>query len=277
MKKTKLSLPVLFVVMLFAIAASAHMKYKPKGRIQGFTKHFEKSLFEITRKGYYSVEMIIKGEVLKQGKNEIDLVIHDNKDSDVTGAEISLQPWMLDMGHGIDIEPQIEEKGGGLYHVSNLVITMGGHWQLRVMVSKNGVTDTAVFDFPEVSGMMMHGHVKRPQKIDTSRTQISEKGLYRVSYKPDIEPIRINTLHAWEVTIKDRKGRPVTGARITITGDMPEHGHGLPTEPQMVEELPGGRYIIDGMKFQMPGWWVVKLHIHSPEGMDTVTFQLDLK
>jgi len=277
MRRGTLSTMVFLTLMFLAITTSAHMKYKPKGKIEGFTKHFEKSLFEITQKGYYSVEMVIKSGILKQGKNEIDLVLHDNKDRDVTDAEITIQPWMPEMGHGIDIEPWIEEKGGGLYHVSNLVLTMGGHWQLRIMVSKNGVTDTAVFDFPEVTGMMMHKHVKIPEKIDTSRTQISEKGLYRVSYKPEIDPIRINTIHAWEVTVKDKKGNPVTGARITVTGDMPEHGHGLPTEPQMVEELPAGRYIIDGMKFQMPGWWVVTLHIHSSKGMDTVTFQLDIQ
>ncbi len=277
MKKGNFQILLILTFMLFTVTVSAHMKYKPKGKIQGFTKHFEKSLFKITQKGYYSIEMIINGDILKQGSNEVDLVIHDSKDRDVTGAEITIQPWMPEMGHGIDIEPEIVEKGGGLYHVNNLVITMGGHWQFKIMVSKNGISDTAVFDFPEVSGMAMHHNIKRPEKIDTSRSQVSEKGIYRVSYKPEINPIRINTLHAWIVEIRDRKGNPVKGARITVTGDMPEHGHGMPTEPQMVEELPEGKYIIDGMKFQMPGWWVIKLHIHSSIGMDTVTFQLDIQ
>ncbi len=242
-----------------------------------FTKHYKSSMFKVTEKGLYSVELVLKSGELKKGANEVNLIIHDNKDRDVVDAEITIQPWMPEMGHGIDIEPVIEEKGGGLYHVSNLVLTMGGHWELRVGITKAGVSDMAVFDFPRVGGMKMkHRHVKRPDKIDISTVQVSENRTYKVSYIPEITPVRINTIHSWTVKITDSKGNPVTGARIAVEADMPEHGHGLPTAPEVVEELPGGEYIIDGMKFQMPGWWVVKLHISSPVGKDTVTFQLDI-
>ncbi len=270
---------MMFVLLLVQMTscASRQNKHKDTPHAHGFTKHYKKSLFKATRSGLYSVEMVIKEGRLKKGKNELDLIVHDKKDRDVTEAEISIQPWMPEMGHGIDIEPVIEEKGGGLYHVSNLVLTMGGHWELRVVVSKDSVADIAVFDFPQVGGMQMHKHVKRPDRIDTSRSQMSEKGLFRVSYKPEIDPIKINTLHAWQVKVLDTKGDPVEGAKITFKGDMPEHGHGMPTEPQMAEEQPGGVYIIDGIKFQMPGWWMVKLIIHSSTGMDTVTFQLDIQ
>ncbi len=262
----------IFMLMGCKTTETAHV-HKP-----GFTKHYKTSMFSVAEKGLYSVELVLKSGELKKGANELDLIIHDNKDHDVVGAEISIQPWMPEMGHGIDIEPVIEEKGGGLYHVSNLVLTMGGHWELRVGVNKGGVSDVASFDFPQVGGMQMkHTHVKRPEKIDTSTKQVSAKGLYTVTYEPEIKPIRINTIHSWRVRIVDSTGNPVSGARITVSGDMPEHGHGLPTEPAVVEELPGGEYIIDGMKFQMPGWWVVNLMIHSPIGMDTVRFQLDLK
>ncbi len=243
-----------------------------------FTKHYEKSLFVISQNGQYSVEMVIKEDSLKVGKNKISIIVHDKKDNDVPGARLFIQPWMPEMGHGIDIEPVIEEKGGGLYEISNLVLTMPGHWEIRVQISKDGITDTAVFDFPQIGKPMMgHHHMKRPEKIDTSTEKRSEKGFYMVSYVPEINPIRINTLHYWTVQIFDQKGRPVSGARIKVEGDMPEHGHGMPTEPQVVQELPDGKYIIDGMKFQMPGWWVVKLHIDGPDGKDTVVFQLDLK
>ena len=67
-------------------------------------------------------------------------------------------------------------------------------------------------------------------------------------------------------------GAPVAQARIKIDGGMPQHGHGLPTKPQVTRELSGGGYLIEGMKFSMTGWWEIKLAIDSPEGADQVTF-----
>ena len=47
---------------------------------------------------------------------------------------------------------------------------------------------------------------------------------------------------------------------------MPQHGHGLPTRPQVTRELADGTYLIEGMKFSMTGWWEIKLAIDSPAG-----------
>lgn len=53
---------------------------------------------------------------------------------------------------------------------------------------------------------------------------------------------------------------------------MPQHGHGLPTQPRVTRELADGVYQLDGMKFSMTGWWEVKLAIDGPRGADKVTF-----
>ena len=49
---------------------------------------------------------------------------------------------------------------------------------------------------------------------------------------------------------------------------MPAHGHGLPTRP-VARDLGGGRYALEGMKFQMSGAWYVELRIHAGPGEDT--------
>jgi hypothetical protein len=64
---------------------------------------------------------------------------------------------------------------------------------------------------------------------------------------------------------------------IMVSGDMPEHGHGLPTEPEVTEEIEPGVYLLEGMKFSMPGWWEVKLHIKAGTREDSVTFNLQLQ
>jgi hypothetical protein len=53
---------------------------------------------------------------------------------------------------------------------------------------------------------------------------------------------------------------------------MPQHGHGLPTQPRVTEELGDGRYRLDGMKFSMTGWWEMKVKIDAAPGKDQVTF-----
>ena len=53
---------------------------------------------------------------------------------------------------------------------------------------------------------------------------------------------------------------------------MPQHGHGLPTQPRVTRELAEGSYQLDGMKFSMTGWWELKLAITGPLGEDRVTF-----
>ncbi len=73
-------------------------------------------------------------------------------------------------------------------------------------------------------------------------------------------------------------GRPVEHAAVAVRGDMPEHGHGLPTQPRMTSEVSPGTYIVEGMKFQMGGWWVVDFDITDTDGhTDAVRFNLILQ
>jgi hypothetical protein len=58
---------------------------------------------------------------------------------------------------------------------------------------------------------------------------------------------------------------------------MPQHGHGLPTSPQVTQNLGNGDYLVEGMKFQMPGWWEVRFSISAGAQTDTITFNLTLQ
>jgi len=79
-----------------------------------------------------------------------------------------------------------------------------------------------------------------------------------------------------QVLIVDSEGRPVDGAAITVDGGMPEHGHGLPTKPRVTKNPGGGIYVIEGVRFNMGGWWEFRLTVSGPAGVDTITFNLDL-
>lgn len=90
------------------------------------------------------------------------------------------------------------------------------------------------------------------------------------------EPLRPRKMQSIRVLIEDAAGGAVDGAAITVDGGMPQHGHGLPTKPRVTGNLGGGIYEIEGVRFNMGGWWEFKLTINGPSGIDTVTFNLDL-
>ena len=90
-------------------------------------------------------------------------------------------------------------------------------------------------------------------------------------------PIPINKFLGWKVYVETAAGVPVTDAEISINGEMPQHGHGLPTKPRVTRNLGDGVYEIEGMKFQMPGWWVINLTVSSGGISDRVSFNLMLE
>jgi hypothetical protein len=113
-----------------------------------------------------------------------------------------------------------------------------------------------------------------PADLDLSTTRLSAQGTYRVSYQPRRGPIAVNKIHAWTLHVETADGRPVEGATILVDGDMPQHGHGLPTEPQVTTDLGGGDYLVEGLKFHMPGWWVMDFTIDADGQTDTVRFDM---
>ena len=103
----------------------------------------------------------------------------------------------------------------------------------------------------------------------------STSQLYAATLQPR-QPLRARELQTLPVLITDASGRPIEGARISVDGGMPDHGHGLPTQPKVRRALTGGVYEIEGLRFNMGGWWELKLAIESPAGSDSVTFNLNL-
>jgi hypothetical protein len=121
-------------------------------------------------------------------------------------------------------------------------------------------------------GMMM----TPPDDLDLSRSKSSAKGLYAVAIAPEKEPLEQGPLHSWILTLKTADGAPVEGATIAVGGGMPQHGHGLPTQPQATAYLGEGRYRIEGVRFNMSGWWEFTFDIKAAAGDDSVVFNLTL-
>jgi hypothetical protein len=116
-----------------------------------------------------------------------------------------------------------------------------------------------------------------PANLDVSRTRASAQGLYSGTYVPSLEPLTIDKLHSWTLHLETADGKPVEDATITIHGDMPGHGHGLPTKPIVSEHRGNGDYVVEGMKFQMRGWWFVEFEVSAGGKQDALRFDFVLR
>jgi hypothetical protein len=125
--------------------------------------------------------------------------------------------------------------------------------------------------------MMMRGTgAKRPAASEFGLgPRPSAGGRYVATLEP-AKPLRPRQMQTVRVTVRDTEGRAIDEAQISIDGGMPQHGHGLPTRPRVTRNLGDGMYEIEGVLFNMGGWWEFKLAIAGSGGADTVTFNLDL-
>jgi len=123
-----------------------------------------------------------------------------------------------------------------------------------------------------LTALGLTGCMTAPKDLDVSLEKQSAAGVYQVALVPPAQMPAVNQMHSWKVKLATPDGVPVHGASFTVDGGMPQHGHGLPTQPRVTRELADGTYQLDGMKFSMTGWWEVKLAIDGPQGADKVTF-----
>jgi hypothetical protein len=115
-----------------------------------------------------------------------------------------------------------------------------------------------------------------PANLNLALTQQTSAGKYLVALEPPKPDVHLNQIQTWQITLRSASGQLVQGAMIEVSGGMPQHGHGLPTQPQVVQQGDAGHYLLEGMKFSMTGWWVIKLEVKSPIGTDDVTFNVVL-
>lgn len=137
-------------------------------------------------------------------------------------------------------------------------------------------TPIALIGVMACAHMAMMKDVQRPAVSEFGygpRTSIN--GSFRATIEEN-RPYETGKLLSSVINVQDAKGGVVDNAQITVDGGMPQHGHGLPTRPRVTKDLGNGRYQVDGLKFNMGGWWELRFAITAGTTSDTVTFNLDL-
>lgn len=83
----------------------------------------------------------------------------------------------------------------------------------------------------------------------------------QLDMQSQVQPVPLNQMHSWVITLRSAEGVPLEGAHISVEGGMPAHDHGLATSPQVTTALGSGRYLLEGVRFHMAGEWLLKLQI----------------
>jgi len=115
---------------------------------------------------------------------------------------------------------------------------------------------------------------ERPEVLDTSTAISTRSGSLSASYRTDFIEPPLNAVHSWHLELLDRENRPIQGAAIDLSADMPEHLHGMTTRPVVSETNDPGIYLIRGMNFHMPGFWEVTLDISGAGTRNLLRFNL---
>lgn len=102
------------------------------------------------------------------------------------------------------------------------------------------------------------------------------KNKFKVTVYPQSGKTEIGGYHNWIIQVQDPQGKAVEGARMSVGGGMEAHGHGLPSKPQVTEYLGEGKYLIEGMQFNMSGRWTLLFVVQTASEMDRVRFDFDL-
>lgn len=98
----------------------------------------------------------------------------------------------------------------------------------------------------------------------------------KVEIYSSLSPLLINQIHSWHIRVLDANNLPVAVEQLSITGGMPDHDHGLPTQPQVTARLENGDYLLEGVRFHMPGKWqlVISLKQSGEDDRAVIEFQL---
>jgi hypothetical protein len=105
---------------------------------------------------------------------------------------------------------------------------------------------------------------------------VTDQG-FKIEIYSELSPLSINTIHSWHIRVLDRDGEIIELEELNVFGGMPEHDHGLPTQPQVTKRLDNGDYLLEGVRFHMQGPWELQIEFQYAGVDDTTIIDFDLQ
>ena len=105
---------------------------------------------------------------------------------------------------------------------------------------------------------------------------VTDKG-FKIEIYSELSPLSINQIHSWHVRVLDRDDEVLELEELNVFGGMPEHDHGLPTQPEVTTRLDDGDYLLEGVRFHMQGHWQLQIELQYAGVDDTAIIDFDLQ
>lgn len=86
------------------------------------------------------------GHTPARGVNAFRYVITDSGGAPVENVQVTVNPWMPDMGHGSSVTPTVAADGPGAFVITDVYFPMAGRWDL-ISTFSGSVTDAAKHSF----------------------------------------------------------------------------------------------------------------------------------
>lgn len=183
-----------------------------------------------------------------------------------SGAVRTKQAALLEFRRGMEsrFDPWIE-KPGPIILASNKGFKTAHNPKIasakpQVMARGLPITDLLTMEDYRSLVARIPAEQNAPENLDVSSFQISrERTMVAHIEVADREArgVPLGKIHSWRLVVSDTNGEPVA-AEFEVLGHMPGHVHGLPTKPRIQKQLDDGVYLVEGLKFQMGGWWVME-------------------
>lgn len=117
-----------------------------------------------------------------------------------------------------------------------------------------------------------------PDISELSNRAVSYNGTYTIYYKSELDPIVANREHKWTLHIEKKgAGLALDFARVFVSGFTVPDSHPLPAQPRVTRMLGNGNYLMEGVKFDRPGEWVLYFYTVFGSDYDTVEVHVLVK
>lgn len=137
----------LFLLVVFGCAGASFAPLKKIDiKVDGFTRHYDQSFFEIGDKGIFSIEFVTTEDRMRAGNPRFAFIVHHAVEGDVENAQVSLITTHVKSGK--EIRPDIWEDQYGLYDVIGFDNDLPGDWKTTLKISKGDLSDSVTIILP---------------------------------------------------------------------------------------------------------------------------------
>ena len=121
-----------------------------------------------------------------------------------------------------------------------------------------------------LAGILLNGCNAESAPSGWQQTTAGKAGSYRATLNCTTAP-QPGRFQECQIAFTDRQNQAAGIVSVQLEGGMPGHGHGLPTSPTLTLQ-DSGSYRIDGLKYNMPGRWLLGFQVNGESGEDRLIF-----